>query len=125
MTKKPKKIYISGKISDMPYEEAFNNFLKAEHALKQIGFEVVNPMKLDHKNAVTWSDYMRTDIKALMDCDNIFMLSNWRKSEGAKLEKHIADALEIKEFCYATYLLHLFSKEIANLVNYCKQVMYN
>lgn len=121
----PKKIYISGKISDMPYHEAFEKFERAENMLKEIGFEVINPMKLDHKNAVTWSDYMRTDIKALMDCDNIHMLPNWRSSEGAKLEKYIANELDIKEYSSVNIFIEHLRRSLLKFINYRKQATYN
>jgi hypothetical protein len=121
----PKKIYISGKISDMPYDVAFEKFERAENQLKAIGFEVINPMKLDHKNAVTWSDYMRTDIKALMDCDNIHMLSNWRSSEGAKLEKYIANELDIKEYSSVNIFIEHLKRSLLKYINYRKQATYN
>ncbi len=41
------------------------------------------------KNA-TWSDCMRIDLKALMDCDGILVLPDWQGSRGAKLEIKIA-----------------------------------
>ena len=49
------KIYISGKISALPINEAINNFNNAEEYLKQkyfyIGAQIVNPFKLDHSKA--------------------------------------------------------------------------
>jgi hypothetical protein len=124
-TEKPKKIYISGKITGLPYEKAFEKFERAENQLKAIGFEVVNPMKLDHKNALTWSDYMRTDIKALMECDNIFLLSNWRESKGAILEKQIADALDIREYYTINLVIAMLKDALKDFIKYRKQTIYN
>jgi hypothetical protein len=39
---------------------------------------------------------MKEDIKALCDCDQIFMLSNWVDSKGAIIEHAIAMYLGIK-----------------------------
>jgi len=50
---------------------------------------------IDHDHDKTWQDYMRTDIKALCDCDAIYMLSNWRDSNGATIELQIANHLEL------------------------------
>ena len=46
---------------------------------------------------------MRTDIKALCDCDSIILLPGWEKSNGAHLELHIAHriGLEIAYFSEA------------------------
>ena len=35
---------------------------------------------------------MKEDVKALLDCDAIYMIKGWDKSQGAKLEKRVADA---------------------------------
>ena len=67
-------IYISGPISDDPESE--QKFQEAEDYLRSIGFKVVNPHKLDHEKNVKWEDFMRTDIKALVDCEQIYMLND-------------------------------------------------
>lgn len=82
------KIYISGKITGIDnYAELFEN---AENLLKSKGFEVINPVKLNHLHDNTWQSYMKEDIKALMDCDAIYMLNNWHQSKGAIIEKKLA-----------------------------------
>ncbi len=85
-----KKIYISGKITGMVYEDAFNLFEDTENMLKKQGFDVVNPMKIVHDHDKSWHSYMKEDIKALCDCDEIYMLSNWIDSKGAIIEHRIA-----------------------------------
>lgn len=89
------KIYISGKISGIE-NEAFYIFQKAETNLIKEGFEPVNPMKLNHNHDKSWSNFMKEDIKALCDCDSIYMLKNWTESRGAIIEHGLAIMLEIK-----------------------------
>jgi len=89
-----KKIYISGKITGIE-TEAPALFNKGVEEVELMGFEAVNPMAIDHDHDKTWQDYMRTDIKALCDCDAIYMLSNWRDSNGATIELQIANHLEL------------------------------
>lgn len=93
------KIYISGQITGLPIEEAMMNFAKAETYLISLGFDVVNPMSLPEHEAIAklplseserWVLHMKVDIKALMDCTDIFMLQNWGNSKGAKIERDIA-----------------------------------
>jgi len=85
------KIYISGKITGLPIEEAKENFAKAEAILKEHGHEVINPMTLvPYSPELTWKDYMIKDIDALMDCEAITMLTNWGDSRGARIERAIA-----------------------------------
>lgn len=89
-----KRIYVSGQMSGLPDfgAPAFN---KAAADLRASGFDVVNPAELDAQDtaAKTWAEYMRRDIQELVTCDAIALLPNWIYSRGAKLEKHIADAL--------------------------------
>ena len=90
--KRIKRIYISGKISGIE-NEAPKLFNDAEILLKEQGFEVVNPMTINHEHDKSWLSYMKEDIKAMMDCDSIYMLNNWKKSKGAKAERDIARQL--------------------------------
>lgn len=95
MSNKKPKIYISGQISGLPIEEAQKNFKDAELMLIGKGFEVVNPFELPEHEAILkngkghneqWIEHMKVDIKALMDCDSIYMLNNYKQSKGAMIE---------------------------------------
>lgn len=87
------KVYLSGKITGLPEAQARAQFRKAQLKILQIGFEVVNPLTLDHSINDTWESYMRTDISAMMQCDAIYMLPGWEQSRGAKLEYNLAKEL--------------------------------
>ena len=69
-----KKIYISGQISNLKFEDAEWLFDQTEIYLTNIGYDVVNPIRIEHNHDLSWINYMKTDIKALMDCDSIYML---------------------------------------------------
>lgn len=87
-----KKLYISGKISGLPIEEAIKKFNDAENAYNDQGFEVVNPMKvLPYDPNHTWSDYMLADLAAFRTCDAIVLLPCWQESKGATCEKIFAE----------------------------------
>jgi hypothetical protein len=92
-----KKAYLSGKISGLPMLEVIEKFEIAELQLKAAGFEVINPVKLDHtKNEHRdWSLYMKTDLQAMLDhdCNYIYMLPCWQQSPGAKIELQLAISL--------------------------------
>lgn len=94
--KKP-KVYISGKISGLSEKVYKNNFNSAELYLTGLGYDAVNPVSYGLIPNGTWEDYMRRDIKLLCECDYIYLLEGWEDSDGASLEKLIADNLEIKE----------------------------
>jgi len=89
------KIYISGKISGIE-NEAPELFAKAQKELQTKGFETVNPMTLNHAHDKSWESYMKEDVKALCECDMIYMLSNWTDSRGAIIEHTIAVYLGLK-----------------------------
>lgn len=87
---KKSKVYLSGQITNLPEEEYKRKFKEAEEKLISLGYDVVNPASLDPIPKGTWTDYMRRDIKLLMDCDYIYMLDNWTESTGAKAEFKLA-----------------------------------
>lgn len=92
-----KKIYISGAITDMPNGNKFE-FEKYENKFRVLGLEPINPHKLHTEEQIekfTWHDFMKSDIKALVDCDIVAVINGWQKSKGANLEVHIARHLEI------------------------------
>jgi len=85
------KIYISGKITDLPYKVAEQNFRNAAERITAAGHEPINPMVLvPYVKGWTHRDYIRDDIYLLLDCDAILMLSNWRDSLGARIEHAVA-----------------------------------
>jgi hypothetical protein len=89
------KIYISGKISGIE-NQAEELFARAEKELLARGFQPVNPMSLNHNHDKSWHSYMREDVKALCECEAVYMLSNWSDSKGAIIEHTIAMYLGLK-----------------------------
>ncbi|WP_099235266.1 DUF4406 domain-containing protein [Pseudomonas sp. ICMP 460] len=60
--------------------------------LRAAGHTVTNPAEINPDGG-TWSDCMRRDIAALMDCDTVATLPGWQESKGAQLEVLIAQHL--------------------------------
>lgn len=87
------KVYISGKITGCKNWEAL--FKEAEIKLIYKKYEVVSPRTIGSKE-LSWSENMKLCIKALCDCDAIYMLKNWRRSKGARIERFIAKKLGLK-----------------------------
>lgn len=80
------KVYISGPMTGKPN---FNKqaFTEAEHYLKSLGYDVVNP----HNYPVNkYEVCMKRDIALLINCDAIYLLEGWSKSRGAKTEYAVA-----------------------------------
>lgn len=90
------KVYISGPITGIDFGNRFA-FLYALCALELCGYEAVDPSKVQLDDDATWADYMRADLKLLLDCDFIFMLEGWENSKGARLERELAENLGIEE----------------------------
>lgn len=91
------KIYISGRISGLPYEEVKENFKRAEEYLRAQGYETVSPLDLSPDPSLSWEEHMKKDIAGMMQCDAIYMIDGWEKSRGAMLEHYIALQLGMKE----------------------------
>jgi hypothetical protein len=92
--------YISGPMSGIP-ELNFPAFIDAAERLRAVGVDVVSPTELPHNDEPSdqpWEFYLRHDLKALLDCDSIFMLPGWRKSRGARLEHLVAEKLNFRVF---------------------------
>lgn len=90
------KVYISGPITGIDFGNRFA-FSCARNALELCGYEVVDPSEVQLDDEATWTDYMRADLKLLLDCDYIYMLEGWEKSRGARIELALAKNLRIKE----------------------------
>lgn len=93
---KRKKVYISGPISGYNKAERYVKFRDAYNILLNLGYCPINPMFVDLGEDASWQDYMREDIALLVQCDMIYFLPNWEKSEGAKIEATIAQWLGIE-----------------------------
>lgn len=90
------KVYISGPITGIDFGNRFA-FSCAHNALELCGYEVVDPSEVKLDDEATWTDYMRADLKLLLDCDFIYMLEGWENSRGARIELALAKNLRIKE----------------------------
>lgn len=84
------KVYISGKISGMPLDEAKKKFQESSYALLLEGHDPVNPIGTGEK---TWKEYLLEDIAILFDCDAIYMQKDWGQSKGARIEYAVAKEL--------------------------------
>lgn len=88
-------IYISGKITGLDFNDAYKTFLDAQLKYESVGFEVINPMRINHEHDGSWENYMKADLKAMLDCTHIYMLKNWHLSRGANIEYNLARELGI------------------------------
>ena len=80
------KIYISGAISNT--DDFMERFAKAEKELKEQGYSVVNPAKVNAQlpENTSYEEYMKMCFCMLDMCDSICMLKGFEKSCGANRE---------------------------------------
>lgn len=99
------KIYISGAITTNP-ENWKIHFADAEERLhwKYPNAEIINPLLMeDDPEYIEAQEYysgddlynwvMRRDIRLITECSHIYLLNDWMKSNGARLECQVAAAL--------------------------------
>lgn len=81
-----KKCYIAGNIGNLPVNEYEFNFAQAMEEVRAMGMEPICPLNLPHNHGKTWREYMREDLIAMLGCEVVYCLRNWRDSPGAKIE---------------------------------------
>jgi hypothetical protein len=103
------KVYIAGPMTG--YEN--HNFATFDYYQKVLyiqGYTVVNPANIARKIAKKYkidlndaeqckkyyNVFMKADLKALLKCENVFFLNGWEVSNGASIEKIVADAAGLK-----------------------------
>lgn len=84
------RIYISGRITGLPYPIAVKRFAVAARRLSELGHHPVNPIDNGLHRDATWAEHMRADLAALRCCDGVCMLRGWERSRGAQIERHVA-----------------------------------
>jgi len=90
-----KKIYIAGKVTGLPIAEFSMKFGTAQQDLQEKGFKAVNPLEVVNNFKATWEEAMKKCIRALTECDAVYLLPCYTDSPGAKFEIDIAHKLGI------------------------------
>ena len=86
-----KRIYLSGPMTGLP-DLNFPAFAAMTDSLRAGGHSVTNPAELNPEGG-SWTDCVRRDIAALMECDTVATLPGREHSKGARLEVLIAERL--------------------------------
>ncbi len=100
------KIYISGPMTGYP-DYNYPAFFKAEENLKKEysyilnypNIKILNPARIDDDESEKFtkkrSYYMLKSIEMLLDATHIFVLPEWNRSKGAKLEIALANEFNL------------------------------
>lgn len=91
------KCYISGPITHYDFKERKNAFAEIERKLEKMNYIVVNPLKnIMNNHEKTYQEYMKQDLKDLLDCNYIYFMKKWEFSPGCNLEMRVANSCGIK-----------------------------
>lgn len=93
------KLYVAGRIANTNgYRE---KFAAACEEVRALGHEPIDPCQIHSDGCAhtEWEQWMVCDIKAMLDCDGIYALRDWKASKGATLEVQLAMRLN-KEIVY-------------------------
>ena len=107
------KVYISGKITGLNFEETSAKFQEASELIEAMGMTPVNPL-IGADQTKTWEQHMVRDIELLMGCDAIILLDDWNESRGARIEKFIAEQRNMLIFYQRNFQKE---KEIVKMVS--------
>lgn len=91
------KVFLAGRVCGLDRFEALLRHEAAKEYFIERGFEVINPMELEHciDIEVDFNAYVKVNIKSLMDCDTIGFLPCWQQCNGSILLFSLAQALNI------------------------------
>ena len=100
---KREKIYISGKISGLDFDEARRRFGEAEKHLQKLGFRTSNPTKMSlcvflAARCGSWGYRACVVLQLIwicMTCQCIYLLDGWHTSDGARAERAVARVMGI------------------------------
>ena len=91
------RVYVAGPMTGLP-EFNYPAFEAAARDLRALGFDVSNPVEIDHAaghdvnrdGPQSHRDYMRRDLPEVLSCDAVVVLPGWENSKGARIEVGVA-----------------------------------
>jgi len=86
------RLYIAGPMTGLP-KYNLPAFDAAARELEAAGYDVVNPGRHGVDPEFTWTDYMRRGLTELLTCDGVALLPGAHNSNGARIERRVAEDL--------------------------------
>ena len=100
-------LYVAGPMTGYPEWNA-PAFTAARDQLQAAGYTVTIPLEIvpvDSPAAIPpWEECLRRDLKVLLDCDGVAVLSGWDQSRGASLEVYVANRVGLPVKTVAAWL---------------------
>lgn len=93
------KVYISLPISGRDIDEARRQADLAAAKLSRLGHRPVNPFNIYAGKNPTYADHLCCDLRALMDCDAIYLCEGWEKSRSCRIEAGVAAEFGLEMLC--------------------------
>lgn len=90
------KIYISIPITGHNEAKMREHADHVKMALSRNGHEAISPFDLYIGRNPGYEDYICRDLRAMLDCDALFLCKGWRDSCGCNIEHDVA--LRYREF---------------------------
>lgn len=88
------RIYIAGPMTGLP-QFNYPAFFEAAERLRALGHQVENPADNPPPPCKTWRGYMRLALRQLVTCDAVALLPGWEESRGARIERRLANDLDL------------------------------
>lgn len=84
------KVYISLPISNKDESEVREHADLTKAMLSRAGHQAVNPFDIYCGKNPTYADYLCSNLRALADCDAIYLCEGWQFSRGCRIEATFA-----------------------------------
>ena len=78
-------LYLAGPMSGIEHCN-YPRFNEVAGYLRDAGFIVLNPAEISAGTRAHYRDYLRSDLRAMLDCQGIATLEGWEFSHGARNE---------------------------------------
>ncbi|HPP39835.1 MAG TPA: DUF4406 domain-containing protein [Candidatus Kapabacteria bacterium] len=85
------KVYLAGKVTGEDFNAVKAKFAKKQKELEALGYKVINPVTAIDNLNLNWTRAMKRCIDMVPKCDAIYLMADWKKSTGAKIEYLVAD----------------------------------
>lgn len=92
------KVYISLPITGHDIEEVEASCIYAKAVLEKKGHTPVSPLDVSDNPDADYAEHMGNDIEALLECDAVLFMENWRISKGCRLENAAAEIYDKQVF---------------------------